>query len=928
MKKNYLVVLFLLMSTAAFAQVGIGTESPNVHAVLELKSPTSNQGLIVPSLTTAQRTATTFTSQLGPMDNGLLIYDKDENKFYYWQATGWLVIVSGAITGGATGPAGGDLSGTFPNPQIAASVITTVELNNNAVTSAKIADGTIVTIDLADGSVTDAKVGLLTPAKLSAGGATSGQVLKWNGSNWTAQTDNTGGSGTVTSIATGTGLTGGPVTTTGTIGLSDNGVTTIKINNNAVTTAKILDATIVTADLADGLITDVKVTSVAPSKLTASGATAGQALKWSGTAWTPQADAGGAGTVTNVATGAGLTGGPVTATGTISLADNGVTTVKINDNAVTTAKILDATIVTADLADGSITDVKVASVAPSKLTASGATTGQALKWSGTAWTPQTDAGGSGTVTSVGTGAGLSGGPFTTTGTISLADNGVTTIKINNNAITTAKILDGEVATTDLSDGAVTDVKVTSVAPSKLTAAGATTGQVLKWNGANWVPQADNGGGAGTVTSIATGGGLTGGPVTTTGTISIADDGVTSIKIADGSISNADINAGAAIVDSKLATISTAGKVSGNAITSGTIGGSTAVNTAGSIATSSGVTSTTTGTTTSVNVTSASGHAVYAYSTAGGRGVWGYSPSGIGVEGQSNSNNGVLGVSATSVGVWGESTNYIGIYGRTNNGTASGYGVYGTAPGSFGEFLVHGYGVYGNNSFTGAYGYMGGQDGVYGFGGGYGYGVQGRSTSGIGGYFSSNTGYGMYATSNTTHAGYFNGSVWVTNGFTVAGGIPRANQSTFTIISDRRTKKDIVPFSEGLSTVLKINPVTFKYNGLGESENNGNEHIGVIAQDMLAIAPYMIQVEQRKLHVSDELKTEMFVFDASSLGYVLVNSIKEQQHLIEEQQRKIDTLQQTVDELMTLKQKFVELESFIKKYAVKEAHALADSRLKN
>jgi hypothetical protein len=47
---------------------------------------------------------------------------------------------------------------------------------------------------------------------------------------------------------------------------------------------------------------------------------------------------------------------------------------------------------------------------------------------------------------------------------------------------------------------------------------------------------------------------------------IADGSVTSAKILDGTIVNADINASAAIVDTKLATISTAGKVSNSATT--------------------------------------------------------------------------------------------------------------------------------------------------------------------------------------------------------------------------------------------------------------------------------------------------------------------------------------------------------------------------
>ena len=67
-----------------------------------------------------------------------------------------------------------------------------------------------------------------------------------------------------------------------------------------------------------------------------------------------------------------------------------------------------------------------------------------------------------------------------------------------------------------------------------------------------------------------------------GDITINSSGVAAIG--SGVIVNADINASAAIADTKLDTISTAGKVSGGAITSGTIGGSTAINTTGTITT--------------------------------------------------------------------------------------------------------------------------------------------------------------------------------------------------------------------------------------------------------------------------------------------------------------------------------------------------------
>lgn len=116
--------------------------------------------------------------------------------------------------------------------------------------------------------------------------------------------------------------------------------------------------------------------------------------------------------------------------------------------------------------------------------------------------------------------------------------------------------------------------------------GLATGKVLKYNGTNWAPADDDtGGGATGITALT-------GDVTATGTGSVAatlsDDTVTSAKIVNGTILNEDINAAAAIADSKLATISTAGKVSGSAITSGTIGGSTSINTSGMIQTSNSI----------------------------------------------------------------------------------------------------------------------------------------------------------------------------------------------------------------------------------------------------------------------------------------------------------------------------------------------------
>ena len=64
--------------------------------------------------------------------------------------------------------------------------------------------------------------------------------------------------------------------------------------------------------------------------------------------------------------------------------------------------------------------------------------------------------------------------------------------------------------------------------------------------------------------------------------------ITASDIADGTIADADISSAAVISDTKFAMINTAGKVSGNAITSGIIGGSAAIDSSGQLATTGGM----------------------------------------------------------------------------------------------------------------------------------------------------------------------------------------------------------------------------------------------------------------------------------------------------------------------------------------------------
>ncbi len=89
--------------------VGIGTTTPDSCAILDLKA--NDKGLLIPRLTTAQRTGLTLAGG----QTGLLVYDTDFNQFWYWDGSLWIQAIGPTgptgVTGdigltGATGPTG------------------------------------------------------------------------------------------------------------------------------------------------------------------------------------------------------------------------------------------------------------------------------------------------------------------------------------------------------------------------------------------------------------------------------------------------------------------------------------------------------------------------------------------------------------------------------------------------------------------------------------------------------------------------------------------------------------------------------------------------------------------------------------------------------------------------------------------------------
>lgn len=119
-------------------------------------------------------------------------------------------------------------------------------------------------------------------------------------------------------------------------------------------------------------------------------------------------------------------------------------------------------------------------------------------------------------------------------------------------------------------------------------------------------------------------------------------------------------------------------------------------------------------------------------------------------------------------------------------------------------------------------------------------------------------------------------------FETTGTARKPGGGSWAATSDIRTKKEINPFTDGLTILTQINPVTFKYNGLYNTSDDGQSYVGIIAQEVQEVAPYMIGSYQAPKSPKNTELEEILNYDGGTyMLYVLVNSVKEQQKQIEE-----------------------------------------------
>jgi hypothetical protein len=110
--------------------------------------------------------------------------------------------------------------------------------------------------------------------------------------------------------------------------------------------------------------------------------------------------------------------------------------------------------------------------------------------------------------------------------------------------------------------------------------------------------------------------------------------------------------------------------------------------------------------------------------------------------------------------------------------------------------------------------------------------------------------------------------------TLAGCLNYNGGTSGTCLSDDRVKQDINSFKDGLQEVIGLNPVTYQYNGLAGTPDDGDVRTGLIAQQVQQVAPDLVSTTSAFLNASDTAPTQLLEVSYSALTFALINAVKE------------------------------------------------------
>ena len=106
------------------------------------------------------------------------------------------------------------------------------------------------------------------------------------------------------------------------------------------------------------------------------------------------------------------------------------------------------------------------------------------------------------------------------------------------------------------------------------------------------------------------------------------------------------------------------------------------------------------------------------------------------------------------------------------------------------------------------------------------------------------------------------------------GCAKPGGGTWADSSDIRVKRNVLNYTTGLDAIVQLRPVSFEFNGKGETPSDGKTYVGLIANEAKEIMPEMVGVSEVHFEKGDTHLTEILTLDATAMLYAIVNSVKE------------------------------------------------------
>ncbi len=98
-------------------------------------------------------------------------------------------------------------------------------------------------------------------------------------------------------------------------------------------------------------------------------------------------------------------------------------------------------------------------------------------------------------------------------------------------------------------------------------------------------------------------------------------------------------------------------------------------------------------------------------------------------------------------------------------------------------------------------------------------------------------------------------------------------NTWTVSSDARLKEVLRPYTDGLALICALKAYWYRYTGAGGMPRRPQEQVGLLAQDLQPLAPYMVGSYEGTL-TPGSAPTEILTYEGHAMTFALINAVQE------------------------------------------------------